>query len=735
MRVLRFAIIMVPLCVALSVSRVNSQGTPSSQTSSPAQTPSSSQGKHAWKSPWGTNRDKPQPVPPPPPKLEHFDLKLVDKTLDPCQDFYAYACSKWNTANPIPKDQVAWATGGALEFWNESILREVLQEAAAQTGDRPDYEQKIGDYWAACMDEEAIEAIPATRSLEPGLKYIDLMKNKSDLAEQVAHIHLAVPGAWRGDDNQTPAALFGFGPKQAYDDATRVVASIDQGGLGLPNREFYLKDDDESKRILGEYEAHIAEMLVLGVSEETAEQGSADAKTIISIETALAQAQTDSLVRRDPKNLDNKMSLKEVQALTPSFVWKAYLEAVKAPPSSPYYLVSSPQFFRNLEALIQEYSVDDWKVYLRWRLVDGSAPYLYKPIADENWLFYSNTLLRSRKPLPRWRLCVRTADRDLGMDLAQAYVAVAFPPESKQRAVAMVRDIGNALDRDITDVDWMQPATKAEAKVKLHAIEEQVGYPDHWRDYSSLKITRGSYLDNVHEATAFEFHRQLSKIGKPVDRSEWIMTPPTVSAYYYPQLNTIEVAAGILQPPYFDSTMGDAVNYGAIGMIVGHEMTHGFDDQGREFDARGNLRDWWTPDDAKAYDQRAECVADESHQGNADASIKQSISSTEREHVADNGGLRLALMALSDRLQSENKSLDTPDPDGWTPRQKFFLSFAFSWCTQYSPELTRSIESTNPHAIPRYRVNSVVSDMPEFQQTFSCKKGSPMVRDHQCRVW
>jgi endothelin-converting enzyme/putative endopeptidase len=661
----------------------------------------------------------------------HFDLNLIDKTLDPCQDFYEYACSKWNAANPIPNDQVAWTTGGGLEYWNETILREVLQKAAAQTGNRTDDQQKIGDYWAACMDEETIEATPATRSLEAGVEYIDSMKSKSELADQVAHIHLAVPGAWRGDDNQTRSALLGFGPHQAYDDPTKVVASIDQGGLGLPNRDFYLKDDDKSKALLSVYEAHIAEMLILGISEETAEQAAADAKTVIAIESSIAQAQMDSAVRRHPKNLNNKMSLKQVQALTPSFDWKAYLKAVNAPPSSPYYLVSSPQFFRNLEPVIRQFSVDDWKVYLRWQFIHGSAPYLYKSIADENWFFFSQRLLGAKQPPPRWRRCVRTTDRDLGMALGQAYVAAAFPPESKQRAVAIVHDIQNALDRDITDVDWMQPETKAEAKVKLHAIEDKVGYPDQWRDYSSLKVTRASYFDNVHAATAFEFHRQLSMIGKPVDRSEWTMAPPTIAVHYDPQSNSLDLPAGILQPPYFDGTMEDPVNYGAIGMVIGREITHGFDEQGHQFDARGDLRDWWTPDDAKAYKQRAECVAGEPTKTGAEAATERSGPSAQGGDPADIAGLRLAFMAVSNKLQS----LDAQESDGWTPRQKFFLSFAYSWCSQYSPELLRTIESTNPHSIAKYRVNGVVSDMPEFQRAFSCKKGSPMVRENQCRVW
>jgi len=666
------------------------------------------------------------------PKLEHFDISQVDKTLDPCLDFYQYACSKWNAANPIPADQVAWGTGSGLQYWNENILREALEKAAAQTSNRTDYEQKIGDYWAACMDESGIESA-GTRDLKAELERIAQMTNKSQLADQVAHIHQAVPGAWQGDDNQTRAALLGFGQQQDFDDATKVVAAIDQGGLGLPNRDFYIKDDAKSKEIRSQYETHISKMLAL--SGENPEQAAADAKTIIAIETAMAQAQMDNVARRDPKNLNNKMSLEQVQALTPSFDWKGYIEVVAAPPSSPHYIVASPQFFRSLEPLIQEHSVDDWKVYLRWHLVHGSAPYLGTAFVDENWNFYSHTLLGAKQQLPRWRRCVRAADRDLGMALGQAYVAAAFPPESKQRTVAMVHDIEHAMDQDITSVDWMQPVTKEQAKIKLHAVEDKIGYPDHWRDYSSVKVGRNSYLNNVHEATAFEFHRQLDKIGKPVDREEWTMTPPTINAYYDPQLNSINFPAGILQPPYFDSKMEDPVNYGAIGMVIGHELTHGFDDEGRKFDAQGNLRDWWTPEDAKAYEQRGECIADEYTEEIPEAGVKQNGHLTQGEDTADNGGLRLAFMAVNNNLQAEGKSLDAKEADGWTPRQKFFVSYAYSWCEQVRPELMRTLVLTNPHSIPKYRVNNVVSNMPEFQEAFSCKKGSRMVRANQCRVW
>jgi endothelin-converting enzyme/putative endopeptidase len=693
------AIVAVLLCSVSGIIRANAQSAPASQST---------------------------------PKLEHFDISQVDKTLDPCQDFYQYACSKWNTANPIPADQVAWGTGSGLQYWNENILREALEKAAAQTSNRTDYEQKIGDYWAACMDESGIESA-GTRDLKAELERIAQMTNKSQLADQVAHIHQAVPGAWQGDDNQTRAALLGFGQQQDFDDATKVVAAIDQGGLGLPNRDFYIKDDAKSKEIRGQYETHISKMLAL--SGENPEQAAADAKTIIAIETAMAQAQMDNVARRDPKNLNNKMSLEQVQALTPSFDWKHYIEVVEAPPSSPHYLVSSPQFFRSLEPLIQKHSVDDWKVYLRWHLVHGSAPYLGKAFVDENWNFYSHTLLGAKQQLPRWRRCVRAADRDLGMALGQAYVAAAFPPESKQRTVAMVHDIEHAMDQDITNIDWMQPVTKEQAKIKLKAVYDKIGYPDHWRDYSSVKVGRNSYLNNVHEATAFEFHRQLDKIGKPVDREEWTMTPPTINAYYDPQLNSINFPAGILQPPYFDSTMEDVVNYGAIGMVIGHELTHGFDDEGRKFDAQGNLRDWWTPEDAKAYEQRGECIANEYTEEIPEAGVKQNGHLTQGEDTADNGGLRLAFMAVNNNLQAEGKSLDAKEADGWTPRQRFFVSYAYSWCEQVRPELMRTLVLTNPHSIPKYRVNNVVSNMPEFQEAFSCKKGSRMVRADQCRVW
>ena len=666
------------------------------------------------------------------PKLEHFDPNLADHSLDPCQDFYKFACSKWNAANPIPPDQVVWGTGSGLRYWNENILREAMVKAAAQTSGRSDYQQKIGDYWAACMDEPGLEQA-GIRDLKPELDRINSMMSTTELAEQLAYIHMSFPGAWESNDNQSAAAIFGFGQQQDYDDASKVVASIDQGGLGLPSRDFYLKDDDKSKEIREKYTTHITNMLLLAGEGKAA--ALFNAKTVLDMETALAKVQMDNVARRDPKNVNNKMSLTEVQALTPSFKWNVYLQDISAPPSSPHYLVSSPDFFKGLETLIQQRQVADWKVYLRWHLIHGAAPYLSKAFVDENWDFYSKTLLGARQQTPRWRRCVRVADRDLGMALGQAYVDVAFPPSSKERTLTLVKDVEHALDQDITAVEWMQPVTKEQAKAKLHAIEDKIGYPNQWRDYSSVKVSRTSYVSNVQSATAFEFRRQLDKIGKPVDRSEWAMTPPTIDAYYNPQLNTINFPAGILQPPYFDPKQDDAVNYGAIGMVIGHEITHGFDDQGRKFDAQGNLRDWWTAEDGKAYDQRDQCIVDEYSQEIPEAGVKQDGHLTAGEDTADNGGLRLAYMALANKLQSQNKSLDDKDDSGWTQKQKFFLAYAYSWCDSFRPEVARTAVMTNPHSLPKYRVNNVVSNMPEFQKAFSCKAGAPMVHANQCRVW
>jgi putative endopeptidase len=667
------------------------------------------------------------------PKLDHFDPDLVDRTLNPCDDFYKYACNKWIAANPIPADQVYWSTGGGLEMWNDNVLRETLQAASKNDSTRSAVQQKIGDYWAACMDESGIEAA-GMKPLQPELDRIAGLKSKKEITLEIAHLHHAFPGAWEGSDNQTNAPFFGFSGGQDYDDASKVVAQIDQGGLSLPNRDYYISADEKSAETLKKYRAHVEKMLVLAGEPEA--QAGTDADTVIELETAMAKAQMDNVKRRDPKNINNKMSLAQIRELTPSIQWEVYLRAVNAPVSE-HYIVSSPDFFRAEDKLLAEHPLEHWKTYMRWQAIHHAAPYLTKAMADEDFNFFYRTLAGQEEQLPRWRRCTHSADRDLGEALGQAYVDRAFPPESKARTLEMVRAIESAMHDDVEGVSWMTPATKEQAIVKLKGIEDKIGYPSHWRDYSSVKITRDSYLGNVEQASSFELERWVAKIGKPVDRSEWTMTPPTINAYYDPQLNTINFPAGILQPPFFEKTMDDSVNYGAIGMVIGHELTHGFDDQGRKFDAHGNLRDWWTAEDGKQYDERGKCISDEYTQEvpDAGAGVKQNGLLTQGEDTADNGCIHLAMFALEADLKKQGKSLDDKGPDGWTYLQRFFLANAYSWCSSVRPEVARLIVTTNPHSLPMFRIDNVVSNMSEFSQAFGCKAGQKMVRANACRVW
>jgi predicted metalloendopeptidase len=667
------------------------------------------------------------------PKLQRFDPQQADRSLDPCQDFYKYSCQKWFSANPIPADQTVWGTGSGLNIWNLNVSRETMDLAAAKKSGRSRIEQQVGDYWSACMDEKGIDA-SALRDLAPEMRDIAAIKDKAGLMDEMAHLHSTLPGAWEGGNNQSNSPMFGFGSTQDLDDASLVVVSVDQGGLALPGRDFYLKEDAKSLEIRNKYQAHVRRMFEL--SGESKDAAARKAEIVLAIETDLAKPQMDNVTRRDPKKLNNKMSLDQLQALTPNLDWKRYIALVHAP-APHHYIVTSPDFFTALNQLIERHPLDHWKTYLGWHLLHQSAPYLSAAFVEENFNFYGHTLSGTEKMQPRWRRCVRAADRDLGEVLGQAYVARAFPPESKQRVVDLVHDIESALDRDIKSLDWMSPNTKEEAAKKLQGIEDKIGYPNQWRDYSSLKITPTSYLANVHASTAFEFQRQLNKVGKPVDRAEWGMTPPTINAYYDPQLNTINFPAGILQPPYFDKQYDPSVNYGSIGAVIGHEIIHGFDDEGRQFDATGNLRDWWTADDSKAYDERGKCIADEYTEDIPEAGpgVKQNGRLTQGEDTADNGGTRLALLALEAALQKQGKTLDDKGEDGWTNRQRFFLSYANSWCDQMRPEALRTLVLTNPHSFPKYRVNNTVANMPEFQQAFGCKKGTLMVHENACRVW
>ncbi len=668
-----------------------------------------------------------QPAPASVKEPDHFDLNLVDRSVDPCVDFYQYACSKWQAANPIPPDQAAWGHGAKLALWNQHVLRDVLEKASAETSERSAVDQKIGDYYGSCMDESAINK-KGIAALKPELDRVAALKDKSQLAEEVGHLHQVTFNLLPPTDSGASTAMFGFTSGQDLDNASEVVATADQGGLGLPDRNYYLAEDAKSAEIRQAYVVHVQKMFEL--MGETSAQANADAKVVLNMETALAKAAMDLVRRRDPANLNHKLTGQQLQALTPHFSWDDYFRVIRAP-ATAHYLVATPDFYKGMDQLIVSESLDNWKTYLRWHLVHDSAGLLSEPFVQENFGFYGRQLLGQKENRPRWRRCVGAVDRDLGEALGQAYVARTFSPEAKQRTLKMVQDLEKALGSDVQQLDWMSPATKKEALVKLQKIEDKIGYPNKWRDYSSLNIVRGDNVGNAFRASQFEFNRELAKIGKPVDRTEWLMTPPTVNAYYDPQLNTINFPAGILQPPFFDQKMPDTVNYGAIGAVIGHELTHGFDDQGRKFDANGNLRDWWTDQDAKAFESRAKCIADEYSGFEATPGVHLNGNLTLGENTADNGGLRIALMALESTMEaSKGQSVD-----GFTPVQQFFVAFGQVWCANVTPQALRFQAQSNPHSTPKYRVNGVVSNMPEFEKAFNCKAGQPMVRANACRVW
>jgi putative endopeptidase len=666
------------------------------------------------------------------PDLERFSIDQVDKSLDPCADFFQYTCSKWIKANPIPPDQGSWGTFNALALWNIAAVHNTLEEARQPSPNRTPVQQKVGDYYASCMDEDAINKA-GIAPLQPELDRIARMKDKSQLPEVLASIHQVIrPANLNFIDAAYQGVVFGIYSQPGLDDASITLAILDQSGMALPGREFYLNDDAKSKEIRDKYVKHVARMLEL--SGEPQAQAAADAQTVLAMETELAKAAMDIVARRDPKNLNNKMSLQQIQAMTPSFDWKRYFSATYAP-ASPQYLVTAPSFFRGMEVLIQSHSIEQWRAYLRWATLDSMASSLSQPFVEENFNFYGRTLAGTQKLQPRWRRCSIYADTDLGEAVGQAYVAKYFPPENKARMLQMVKAIKAALDQDIDAATWMSDATKKAAHLKLAAQVDKIGYPDRWRDYSSVEIRRDDFLGNVQRASAFEIKRRMAQFGQPADRTEWGMTPPTVNAYEDPQHNTINFPAGILQPPFFDAQTSDAANFGAIGAVIGHEIIHGYDDQGRKFDAEGNLKDWWTAADAANYDQRDKCITDEYTEDVPEAGVKQNGKLSAGEDTADNGGVHIALAGLQNTLQAQGKSLDQQAANGATELQNFFMSYANVWCGDNRPELARTAVMTQGHSLNRYRVNNVLVNMPEFAHAFGCRVGQPMVHANACRVW
>ena len=643
-----------------------------------------------------------------------LDVNSMDTSVDPCTDFFTYSCGTWIKKNPIPPDQTSWSVYSKLEDDNKAILREILESAATPAPDRDAIKQKIGDYYAACMDEKAVEAA-ADKPLRPVLDQIQQLHSRRDIASVVA--------AMVSND-----VLFHFRSDQDYKDSTQVIAEADQGGLGLPDRDYYLKTDAKSVELRKAYVAHLQKMFeLLGDKPAAAATG---AQTVMRIETALATGSLTRVERRDPQKLYHKMTIQQLSALNPAFQWKVYFAKVGL--SSVEALnVETPGFFKTLNAELRKESLASWKTYLRWHLVNANAPFLSSDFVNADFEFYGKTLQGAQELEPRWKRCVGYADNDLGEALGQVYVERNFSPEAKQRAQKMVKEIEDAMGRDIDSLSWMTPATKQQAQEKLHTVANKIGYPDKWRDYSALNIARDDEMGNVLRSREFEFHRQLAKIGKPVDRGEWQMTPPTVNAYYDPQMNDINFPAGVLQPPLFDANSDAAPNFGDTGGTIGHELTHGFDDEGRQFDAHGNLRDWWTPEDAKAFEQRASCISDQYSQYVVVDDIKINGKLTLGEDVADLGGLILAYMAWQDDTKGQ-----TLEPiEGFTPEQRFFIAYGQSWCASTRDETKRLRATVDPHSPDKYRANGVVSNLPEFQQAFHCKAGAPMVRENRCRVW
>ncbi len=647
-----------------------------------------------------------------------LDLTSMDTTAKPCEDFYRYSCGNWSKKNPIPADQAAWDVYGKLAFDNEPLLWGILDQAAKGGAGRSDSERKIGDYFPACTDESAVEKA-GLQPIEPAMKRIAAIASLADLSKAVTAAHA---------DGTGSGTLFSISGDQDLEDSQSVITFANRGALGLPEREYYTKTDAKSVEIRKKYVEHMTRVFTL--LGESATAAAADAKQVMNIETELAKSMLTRVELRDPHKLLHKMDRKQFQALTPAFAWDGYFPALGLQATKAMN-VTEPAFYQALQKALNTYKLPAWRAFLRWNLIRDSSPYLSSAFVNSHFDFYSKYLRGIPEQQPRWRRCVRWTDRDLGEVLGQVFVAKTFTPDIKARTVAMTNEIELAMENDLKQLPWMGDETRKRALEKLHSIVNKVGYPDKWRDYSALTISPTDFGGNVLRASEFEDRRQLAKIGKPLDRGEWGMTPPTVNAGYNPQMNDINFPAGVLQPPLFDAKLDDAPNYGNTGSTIGHELTHGFDDEGRQFDAQGNLKDWWTEKDGAEFERRAKCVSDQYSGYIAVDDIHINGKLTLGEDVADLGGTMLAYYAWKHATEGK----DLKPVDGLTPDQRYFIGMAQWACGDMRPEMKRERAITDPHSPLRYRVNGVVSNMPEFAKAYGCKAGQPMVRENACRVW
>lgn len=666
----------------------------------------------------GCPKQAPAPEVPaaPPPAPPPVDLAALDRNVNPCDDFYAFACGGWIQKTEIPADRPGWFRGfSEIQERNQKLLREILDTAAAGKLDSP-YADKLGTWFASCMDEAKLDKA-SLQTLAEETKAIDAIDGPPALARKVARLQKM------GVD-----AFFHFASDQDFRDATQVIGSADQGGIGLPDRDYYLKDDAKSQEIRANYVKHVARMLEL--SGVPADQAAKQAATVMEIETALAKASMSRVDRRDPYKIYHRIERKGLEGLAPTFDWNAYFDALGQPDLEKIN-VATPEFFSGWNEVLKNRPLADLQTYLRWQLLDAAAPGLSEPFVQQDFAFRSQNLTGEKEILPRWKRCVDSVDQAMGEALARPFVAATFGSKGKEMSQELVRGIEDAFQSNLGNLAWMDDATKAQALDKLHAVYNKIGYPDRWRNYDKLEVKDGAYLRNRFNAAIFESNRDLNKIGKPVDRAEWFMSPPTVNAYYNPLLNEMVFPAGILQSPFFNARAEEATNAGGIGMVMGHELTHGFDDKGRLFDAKGNLREWWTPEVSKAYESKAQCVVDQ-YAGYQVLGQNLNGELTLGENIADIGGLKLAW----DAFQASRKGAEAkPAEGGFTEGQKFFLSFAQSWCAKRRDEYARMLVTVDPHSPPEYRVNGVVANLPAFGETFQCPAGSAMAPAKRCAVW